>query len=397
VAIGLGELVMMPRDRLIEGRSVALAGEYCFSIALPAAIYSLTGSASLTALIVFFEWAPRCLLPFFGEIVVDRWAARRQLQILDALRVSLAIGAAFAANVPLFLVATSMIGLCNLWAMILFERTLHAEAMDSDEADRHKRLTRFSIARSADRVARIAGSAAAGLSLAWAPTAFGYFAAGLFLLGHALSAGTYSATSRATTWLKITPLDTLRSLFRTPDLLRVALTILFLNTIHGMIFAVMPVLLVEEFGASTDQVPLFFLILNIAAALLLAVLPVISRYVPRDRLHASALIGMLCGLLVSALVQGLWPFMVIVAITIALRGWYDVHLTLERNEVVPKGQLARILTVYLPLIYVPFALSALVVAALITILSAYQVFLIALAIALCGIPFGSTFLKRTYR
>lgn len=388
---------MIPRDRLIEGRTVALAGEYCFSVALPAAIYTLTSSASLTALIVFFEWAPRCLLPFLGETIVDRWSARRQIQILDFVRISLAAAAAFVASVPLFLVATSIIGLCNLWAMILFERTLHAEETDTDETVRRRRLTRFSVARSADRFARIVGSAAAGLSLAWSPTVFGYFAASLFLLGHGVSAATYSKTSQVTAWFGNSPLDTLKSLFTTPELLRVVMTIVFLNAIHGMIFAIMPMLLVERFGASTDQIPLFFLILNIAAALLLIALPVISKYIPRDTLHASALIGMLSGLVLSAFLQELWQFMVLIALTIALRGWYDVHLTLERNEVVPKGQLARVLTVYLPLIYVPFALSALLVSALITVLPAYQVFLIVLAIALCGIPFGSTFLKRSYQ
>ena len=385
----------MLSDRLILGRLISLIGEHSFSFAFPTAVFIITGSAPLTALTVFFEWAPRCLLPLIGSAVVDTWPLRRQIAIVDATRIVVTALAAFHGTAPALMAAATVIGFCNLWAMVLFDRSLYAQTSGETDALARSRLARFSFSLSTERLARIAGAAVAGITLSASALYFSYLAAAVFIVGHLVARPAYPHLAQAAARGENHLREAIRSVTSSPDLMRLIAIITFLNIVHGLIFAIMPVLLVNGYGARTQDVPTFFMILNIAAMGLLAALPALNRHLSHRTILLVSLIGALGGLAISVFIDLQWPFMVVVALSVAMRGWYDVHLTLERNEVAPADYLGRILMVFLPLIYLPFALAGLATAALSTALTPQQIFLIAVAIAFLGLPFGSRFLKRS--
>lgn len=388
----------MLKDRLITGRFFSLVGEFIFSTAFAPAVLALTGSVPLAALTVFLEWAPRTLLPLVGGHFIDRWSLKRQMLVIDASRISIALGVALAGRVEVLLAGAMAIGFFNLWAMVVFERALDLETPARTDVERHKRLRRFSLSQTTDRVARIAGAAVASLTLYLETAlAFAFVASVLFLAGHLVSLSERATAAMVGTDRSSFPLGKAIVLtFSTPDISRLIAILFFLNAMQGLIVAIMPPLMVTQFSATPADVPVFFMILNAASVALTAVFPFVSRRLGGRFVLALALLASFTGLCLSAFLPWQWPFVALVAISIAMRGWYDIHLRLERNAVVPAEHLGRILMVFLPVIYLPFALGGLAAAMLSAVLSPYEVFVLAVGLGVLGLPFARAFLKCSY-
>ncbi len=389
----------MLNDRLITGRFFSLAGEFIFSTAFAPAVLVLTGSVPLAALTVFLEWAPRTLLPLVGGYFIDHWSLRRQMLMIDAARILIALGVALAGNVEALLAGAMAIGFFNLWAMVAFERVLDLETQARTDVERHKRLRRFSLSQTTDRVARIAGAAIASLTLYLdSALTFAFVAAVLFLAGHLVSLSQKMPAITGGTDRSRFPLGKSIALtFSTPDISRLIVILFFLNAIQGLIIAIMPPLMVIQFSATPADIPIFFMILNASSVALTAVFPFASQRLGGRSVLALALIASFTGLCLSAFLPWQWPFVALVAVSIAMRGWYDIHLRLERNAVVPAEHLGRILLVFLPVIYLPFALGGLAAAMLSTVFSPYWVFVLAVGLGVLGLPFGRAFLTRSYK
>jgi MFS family permease len=85
----------VPLYALYTADVVSLAGNAVAQIAIPWYVLTTTGSATLTALVVFFEFLPIVIAAFFGGVVVDRIGFR-----VSSVAADLASAAAVAA-IPL--------------------------------------------------------------------------------------------------------------------------------------------------------------------------------------------------------------------------------------------------------------------------------------------------------
>jgi len=108
-----------PLYALYAADVISLAGNAVAQLAIPWFVLTTTGSASLTALVVFFNFLPIVLAAFFGGVVVDRLGFRTTSVVAD-----LASAAAVAA-IPL-LHATVGIELWQLMALVFLGALLDA-------------------------------------------------------------------------------------------------------------------------------------------------------------------------------------------------------------------------------------------------------------------------------
>jgi MFS family permease len=108
-----------PLYALYTADVISLAGNAVAQIAIPWFVLTTTGSATLTALAVFFNFVPIVLAAFFGGVVVDRLGFRATSVVAD-----LASSAAVAA-IPL-LHATVGIELWQLMALVFAGALLDA-------------------------------------------------------------------------------------------------------------------------------------------------------------------------------------------------------------------------------------------------------------------------------
>jgi MFS family permease len=108
-----------PLYALYTADAISLAGNAVAQIAIPWFVLTTTGSATLTALAVFFNFVPIVLAAFFGGVVVDRLGFRATSVVAD-----LASSAAVAA-IPL-LHATVGIELWQLMALVFAGALLDA-------------------------------------------------------------------------------------------------------------------------------------------------------------------------------------------------------------------------------------------------------------------------------
>jgi MFS family permease len=97
-----------PLYALLTADSISLIGNVVAQLAVPWFVLETTGSATLTALAVFFNFLPVVLAGFFGGVVVDRLGFRKTSVIAD-----LASAAAVAA-IPLL---NSTVGI-ELWQLM---------------------------------------------------------------------------------------------------------------------------------------------------------------------------------------------------------------------------------------------------------------------------------------
>jgi MFS family permease len=108
-----------PLHALYVADTISLAGNAVAQIAIPWYVLTTTGSATLTALAVFFNFLPIVLAAFFGGVVVDRLGFRATSIVAD-----LASSAAVAA-IPL-LAATVGIEIWQLMLLVFVGALLDA-------------------------------------------------------------------------------------------------------------------------------------------------------------------------------------------------------------------------------------------------------------------------------
>src|SRR5262245_3638936 len=84
-----------PLYALYTADAISLAGNAVAQIAIPWYVLTTTGSATLTALVVFFEFLPIVIAAFLGGVVVDRLGFRVSSVVADLA------SAATVAAIPL--------------------------------------------------------------------------------------------------------------------------------------------------------------------------------------------------------------------------------------------------------------------------------------------------------
>ena len=109
----------MPLYALYTADAISLTGNAVAQIAIPWYVLTTTGSATLTALVVFFNFVPIVLAAFFGGVVVDRLGFRAA-----SIAADLASSAAVAA-IPL-LAATVGVEIWQLMILVFAGALLDA-------------------------------------------------------------------------------------------------------------------------------------------------------------------------------------------------------------------------------------------------------------------------------
>jgi MFS family permease len=108
-----------PLYALYAADAISLAGNAAAQLAIPWYVLTTTGSATLTALVVFFNFLPIVLAAFFGGVVVDRLGFRTTSIVADLA------SAGAVAGIPL-LHATVGIELWQLMALVFLGALLDA-------------------------------------------------------------------------------------------------------------------------------------------------------------------------------------------------------------------------------------------------------------------------------
>lgn len=248
-----------PLHALYVADTISLAGNAVAQIAIPWFVLTTTGSATLTALAVFFNFLPIVLAAFFGGVVVDRLGFRATSIIAD-----LASSAAVAA-IPL-LDATVGIEIWQLMLLVFVGALLDAPgataraALFPDVVElADVRMERASGIRSAiQQGAQLLGAPLGGvLVAAFGGTGALWLDATSFLVSAGLVAGLVPRPQarpehepRGRFFAELA--EGLSFIWRRPIVRAVVLMVLLTNLIEAPGTVVLAVFAREEYGSATD-------------------------------------------------------------------------------------------------------------------------------------------------
>lgn len=248
-----------PLHALYVADAISLAGNAIAQLAIPWFVLTTTGSASLTALAVFFNFLPLVLAGFFGGVIVDRLGFRTTSVVAD-----LASAAAVAA-IPL-LHATVGIELWQLMALVFLGALLDAPgataraALIPDLVElAGSRLERASGIRGAiQQSSLLVGAPIGGVLVAtvgatnalWLNSASFLFSAALvaFYVPRPVKAAVAEATGRFFGELA----EGLRFIWNQRLMRALTLTVLISNLIEAPFPVVMAVFAEDEYGSATS-------------------------------------------------------------------------------------------------------------------------------------------------
>lgn len=249
-----------PLHALYAADAISLTGNAATQLAIPWFVLTTTGSATWTALAVFFSLLPTVLAAFFGGVVVDRLGFRTTSVVAD-----LASSAAVAA-IPL-LYTTVGIELWQLMALVFIGALLDAPGATARAAlvpdlvelagVRMERASGFGARSSRERSSsarRSAGLMVAGLGTTnalWLDSASFLVSAALvaFFIPRPARHGTQQASGNFLAELA----EGLRFVWNHRLLRALTLTVLLTNLIEAPFPVVMAVFAKEEYGSAADR------------------------------------------------------------------------------------------------------------------------------------------------
>ncbi|HEX2427618.1 MAG TPA: MFS transporter [Gaiellaceae bacterium] len=239
---------------------ISLAGNAVAQLAIPWFVLTTTGSASLTALAVFFNFLPIVIATFFGGVVVDRLGFRTTSVVAD-----LASSAAVAA-IPL-LYSTVGVEIWQLMVLVFLGALLDAPGSTARAAllpDLVElagvRMERASGIRSGiQQGAQLVGAPIGGLLVAgvgatnalWLDSASFLFSAALVALVVPRPAATVAAVeARGSFFAELT--EGMRFIWNERVIRALTLTVLVTNLLEAPFPIVMTVFAKETYGSATD-------------------------------------------------------------------------------------------------------------------------------------------------
>jgi MFS family permease len=249
-----------PLYALYAADTISLAGNAVAQIAIPWYVLTTTGSATLTALVVFFNFLPIVLAAFFGGVVVDRLGFRASSIVAD-----LASSAAVAA-IPLL---ATTVGI-EIWQLMLL--VFAGALLDAPGATARAALLPDAVELAGVRMERASGIRSAiqqGAFLIGAPlggvlvaavgaTAALWIDAASFLVSAALVAGLvprpHADEGQSQTGGRFLAelAQGLRFIWQRPLVRAVVSMVLLTNLIEAPGSVVLAVFAREEYGTATD-------------------------------------------------------------------------------------------------------------------------------------------------
>ncbi len=276
-----------PLYALYVADTISLAGNSVAQIAIPWYVLTTTGSATLTALVVFFNFLPIVLAAFFGGVVVDRLGFRAASIVAD-----LASSVAVAA-IPL-LHATVGIEIWQLMVLVFVGALLDAPgataraALFPDVVElADVRMERASGVRAGiQRGAELIGAPLGGVLVAgfgataalWIDGASFLVSAALVLLFVPRAHRDASADARGRFFSELA--DGLRFIWQRPLVRAVVAMVLLSNFIEAPGSVVLAVFAREEYGSAAD----FGLLVGVLGTV---AVPLAARARLRRRLHEA--------------------------------------------------------------------------------------------------------------
>ena len=337
-----------PLYALYAADTISLAGNAVAQIAIPWYVLTTTGSATLTALVVFFNFLPIVLAAFFGGVVVDRLGFRASSIVAD-----LASSAAVAA-IPL-LASTVGIEIWQLMVLVFVGALLDAPgataraALFPDVVElaglRMERAAgiRAGIQQGAQLVGAPLGGilvAALGATAAlWVDAASFLVSAGLVLL--LVPRPHRDASSEARVRFLAELADGLRFIWRKPLVRAVVAMVLLSNLIEAPLSVVLAVFAREEYGSAAD----FGILVGVLGGAALAGAlgySAIGHRLPRRRTFLVCFSGVPIGYLVLAAQPSLPVALAALALSGFVAGPINPLLFTVQTEIVPAELRGRV-------------------------------------------------------
>jgi MFS family permease len=337
-----------PLYALYAADTISLAGNAVAQIAIPWYVLTTTGSATLTALVVFFNFLPIVLAAFFGGVVVDRLGFRASSIVAD-----LASSAAVAA-IPL-LAATVGIEIWQLMALVFLGALLDAPgataraALFPDVVElADVRMERASGIRAGiQQGAQLIGAPLGGVLVAgfgataalWIDAASFLVSAGLVLLLVPRPHRDASDEPRGRFFAELA--DGLRFIWRQPLVRAVVAMVVLSNLIEAPLPVVLAVFAREEYGSAAD----FGLLVGVLGGAALAGAlgySAIGHRLPRRRTFLVCFSGVPIGYLVLAAQPSLPVALAALAVSGLAAGPINPLLFTVQTEIVPADLRGRI-------------------------------------------------------
>ena len=343
-----------------RSRTLYVFAEQLVAISVPIILYQRTDSAALSAFSFFAIWAPRCIFPFVASRLIDAESLQRQVTVIDALRLLTFLVFFLFPGSATLLLGVALLSLLNLWAIAIFEKALQYSG-DNTKAGQEvvDDVTKFSSALRADRVALSFSAIIGGATLYWeSEGTFLMSGAAALILAHVflrrsgiLNVSASARDSTARIW------QSFATVLGNVKLRGLIILMWYLNIIQGICFAVMPAYLSEIFGYQAVMAALVFLAIHVTSWIVLRLYPGVSRRI--DTASRLTLVVMSSSIAVIAgfAFGNVWAFVIGLTVGFSLRNWIDVEIIIERNRHISKDQFGQIMTIFLPLIYAPFAVA----------------------------------------
>jgi len=337
-----------PLYALYGAETISLAGNAVAQLAIPWYVLVTTGSATLTALAVFFNFLPIVLAAFFGGVVVDRLGFRATSIVADFA------SAGAVAAIPL-LESTVGIELWQLFALVFLGALLDAPgataraALLPDVVElAGARMERASGIRSGiQQGALLVGAPIGGvLVAAFGATTALWLDAASFLVSAALvgvfvprpAAGT-EAEEKGAFFVELA--EGLRFIWRQRVLRAVVLMVLLSNLLEAPFPVVTAVLAREEYGSAAD----LGLMLGVFGGGALAgalVYSAIGHRLPRRKTFLWCFAGIPIAYLALATLPSLPVALVALAFTGLVAGPINPLLFTVTTEIVPTQLRGRV-------------------------------------------------------
>jgi len=344
-------------------RTLYVFTEQLIGISIPIIIYRDTNDAALTALSFFAIWAPRCLFPFVAARLIDATKPRVQMQVIDAFRIATLLAIAVVPVGAWLLIGAGLLSLLNLWAIALFEKGLNAVSSASGHPQNNSAVTTFSAALRADRVALTISALISGTLIASGAEV-------LLILGAAfVLMAAYVLQARSNLLWGLPPVRAepagLRKIavdvLANTTLRQLIYLLWALNLLQGMVFGALPVLMETKFQQDPASAAALFAGIHVGSWLVLWAYPWVASDGGRSTRATWAMGISTFGLAAAFLTSSVAFFAAAVCLALSVRNILDVETIIVRNREIDSATFGQVMTVFLPLIYAPFAIAGLLV------------------------------------
>lgn len=380
-------------------RTLYVFTEQLIGISIPIIIYQGTQDATLAALSFVAIWAPRCLFPIVAAPVIDVRHPQAQMRVIDALRILTLLLFVVLPVGAWLLVGVGILSLLNLWAIALFEKGLQfANVNQRQGAPPADPVAKFSGALRADRVALTLSAVVSGSLLSLGDeTLLHLGAAAVLSVAHLLQARSGILRLEIQPPAQVSILQVTRDVFANPNLRALIYLMWVLNLLQGAVFGALPVLIEEFFGRDVVMAAAVFAAFHVLSWAVLRAYPSLAmRLTLRFRLFAAMVLSTLP--LTLGFVTGNFAIFVLgLCVAFSVRNVLDVETIIERNRHIAQNAFGQVMTVFLPLVYLPFAVSGLGISLLFHYGSSWHLGPIMIGGSLLGLALWAVSLRFAFR